>query len=171
MENILPEQSAGTGKPARPTFLTILCILTFIGSGWGIISGITGYLSADATSGITQAAMQDAREQLEDEGNPAANITEKIFSGTSEMMMPANLKKNAVMGIVASICTLLGGILMFKLKKNGYYVYILGTLIGIAAPFVAFGAGNFIAIITTSMIAFFGIAFVILYGLNFKHLQ
>lgn len=171
MENILPEQPAGAGKPARPTFLTVLCILTFIGSGWGIISGITGYLSADATSGITQAAMQDAREQLEDEDNPAANLTEKIFSGTSEMMVPANLKKNAVMGMIASIFTLLGGVLMFKLKKNGYYSYILGTLIGIAAPFVAFGTGNIIAIASSSMVALFGIAFVILYGLNFKHLQ
>lgn len=29
-----------TTTPKRPTFLTVLCILTFIGSGWGIISSL-----------------------------------------------------------------------------------------------------------------------------------
>ena len=27
-------------RPVRPTFLTVLCILTFIGSGWGLISNL-----------------------------------------------------------------------------------------------------------------------------------
>ena len=27
-------------KPVRPTFLTVLCILTFIGSGWGLINNL-----------------------------------------------------------------------------------------------------------------------------------
>jgi hypothetical protein len=38
MSEIL-ENEAGNAK--RPTFLTVLCILTFIGSGWGIISALT----------------------------------------------------------------------------------------------------------------------------------
>ena len=27
-------------KTVRPTFLTVLCILTFIGSGWGLINNL-----------------------------------------------------------------------------------------------------------------------------------
>ncbi|HAP17837.1 MAG TPA: hypothetical protein DCR38_08780, partial [Butyricimonas virosa] len=27
-------------KPVRPAFLTVLCILTFIGSGWGLINNL-----------------------------------------------------------------------------------------------------------------------------------
>lgn len=27
-------------RPVRPTFLTVLCILTFIGSGWGLINNL-----------------------------------------------------------------------------------------------------------------------------------
>jgi hypothetical protein len=32
--------AAAEGAAKRPTFLTVLCILTFIGSGWGLISAI-----------------------------------------------------------------------------------------------------------------------------------
>lgn len=32
------DNAAGAAK--RPTFLTVLCILTFIGSGWGLISNL-----------------------------------------------------------------------------------------------------------------------------------
>ena len=33
----------------RPTFLTVLCILTFIGSGFGILGALYNYGTADAT--------------------------------------------------------------------------------------------------------------------------
>ncbi|HRO46795.1 hypothetical protein [Agriterribacter sp.] len=171
MENLQPDQPVVAAKPPRPVFLTVLCILTFIGSSWGIISGITSYLSANATSGIAQAAMQDAREKVEDEDNAGSKFAEKILSGTSEMLQPENLRKSALFSIIASVFTLLGGILMFGLKKTGFYSYVLGTAIGIAGPFIAFGGGNFLTILSSSFIAFIGILFVILYGLNVKHLR
>lgn len=38
MTETLDLNEEGTGK--RPTFLTVLCILTFIGSAWGVISSL-----------------------------------------------------------------------------------------------------------------------------------
>lgn len=38
----------------RPTFLTILCILTFINSGWNIFQGIGNYTSSEVNAGIIQ---------------------------------------------------------------------------------------------------------------------
>ena len=171
MENFEPGQPNVVAKPARPVFLTVLCILTFIGSGWGIISGISSYLTANTAAGVAQAAMQDAKEKLEDEGNTGSRLAEKMLSGTSEMLQPANIKKSALFSIVASVFTLLGAILMFGLKKAGFYSYLLGTVISIAGPFIAFGGGNFLTIITSSAIAFIGILFVVLFGLNVKHLR
>lgn len=37
-----------TQENARPTFLTVLCILTFIGSGLGIIGGLMGLIGSSA---------------------------------------------------------------------------------------------------------------------------
>ncbi|MBX3256913.1 MAG: hypothetical protein KF862_22440 [Chitinophagaceae bacterium] len=171
MENF-ETTSVAPAKPKRPTFLTVLCILTFIGSGFGIINGTSSYLTADAAAGVAQAAMEDAREKIENESsNPGAQIAEKMLAGASDMFTPENIKKNASFSIVASVFTLIGAILMFGLKKTGYWSYILGTLIGIVAPFVVYGGGNLLTILTSSGIAFIGVLFVVLYGLNFKHLR
>lgn len=171
MENFQSDQPAVPVIPSRPPFLTILCILTFIGSGWGIISGVSGYFTANATAGVAQAAVDDAREEIENKGIAGSTFAEKVLSGTSEMLQPEKLKKNALFSIVASVFTLLGGILMFGLNKTGFYSYILGTAIGVAGPFVAFGGGNVMTILSSSFTAFIGILFVILYGLNVKHLR
>ena len=171
MENFDPGQPNVVSKPARPVFLTVLCILTFIGSGWGIISGISSYLTANTAASVAQAAMEDAKEELENEGKAGSRLAEKMLSGTSEMLQPANIKKSALFSIVASVFTLLGAVLMFGLKKTGFYSYLLGTAIGIVGPFIAFGGANFLTVITTSAVGFIGILFVILYGLNVKHLR
>lgn len=46
MSDILDSTVEGTGK--RPQFLTVLCILTFIGSGLGVLGGLMGLLGSSA---------------------------------------------------------------------------------------------------------------------------
>ena len=61
-------------SPKRPTFLTVLCILSFIGSGLGIIMGIYHL----ATAGATQTAMEmlsPMGDQIEDEMSTAIDST------------------------------------------------------------------------------------------------
>lgn len=43
-DEILDNGGAATGQ--RPTFLTVLCILTFIGSGLGVLGGLLGLIGA-----------------------------------------------------------------------------------------------------------------------------
>jgi|KBSMisStaDraftv2_1062788.scaffolds.fasta_scaffold00027_8 hypothetical protein len=157
--------------PARPTFLTVLCILTFIGSTWGIISGITGYLTANTMSQMVSAATEESRQEIQKSGDEGSKVANSILDSVNAMMNPAAKKKAALFGIVASVLTLLGGFLMFQLKKTGFYTYALGTLVGIIGPFVAFSGAGFMGIVTSSVMAFFGILFVVLYGLNLKYLK
>src|SRR5436190_754439 len=53
--------------PARPLFLKVLCILTFIGSGYGIINSAITYFKADDISNIvsrvTTEVNQDAKRK------------------------------------------------------------------------------------------------------------
>lgn len=44
------------GENKRPTFLTVLCILTFIGSGLGVLGGILGLIGSSALSTFAPAA-------------------------------------------------------------------------------------------------------------------
>ena len=48
MENPFETQAT---RAKRPTFLTVLCILTFIGSGWGVLGSIFNFFTADVING------------------------------------------------------------------------------------------------------------------------
>ncbi len=158
----------------RPTFLTVLCILTFIGSGWGLISNTMGYFSANSSAAAmsmikesANAEMQKAATSSEAGGKIAAEMVGSMMSALN----PENLKKMALAGLAAAVLCLVGAFLMWGLKKTGFYAYIAGTLVGIITPFVLFGGSNIMAMGMSAMIGFVGLIFVILYGLNLKHMK
>ncbi len=56
------QQSTGVPSgPQRPTLLTVLCILTFIGSAWGVISNISSYMNADVSSQVAGTMLDSAK--------------------------------------------------------------------------------------------------------------
>ncbi len=151
----------------RPTFLTVLCILTFIGSAWGIYQGISNYVSADQVAGVTGEAFEKVQEDLGDQ--EGADVASKMLSSISEAVTPEKIKNNGIASAITSILTLIGAILMWGLNKKGFYVYVLGTVAGVVAPIVIYG--GIMGAISGGGIAFFGILFCILYALNLKHMR
>jgi hypothetical protein len=157
----------------RPVFLMVLCILTFVGSGIGLISGITGYF----TAGNTEKQMEEIKSKLNEMDSIGMNkenkATQKIISLSqkfSKGITKEAQQKTSLSNIFSSILCLLGALLMWGYSKKGFYVYILGTIIGIAAPLVFYGVSNFMGMFTAFFVALIGIVFVILYGVNYKHL-
>lgn len=161
-------------SPSRPTFLTVLCILTFIGSSYGIIDGLLSYVNADesvAAKELIQESMDEALEEMEDDGQEkGAEMVNRFMGDIGDAMTVEKIQSAALGGILASVFTLLGALLMWRLKKIGFYSYILGTVISIAVPVMVYG-GGLIGSLTAGIIALIGIIFVVLYGVNFKHLK
>ena len=132
----------------RPGFLTTLCILTFIGSGLGVLGGILGLVGSSALAMLVPA-------------------------GSSVL--------SSVAGLVASGLCLFGAIQMWGLKKQGYVLYLVGSLIAIAMPFISMftmpDAGIFGEAVKSAMLtgALTGLAinvlFIVLYTINKKHLK
>jgi hypothetical protein len=81
MDNL---QNAGgvPAGPLRPTLLTVLCILTFIGSAWGIFSSISNYMNADISSQIAGTALDTAKENIskESDNKAATKMAERVIS-------------------------------------------------------------------------------------------
>jgi hypothetical protein len=98
-------------KPARPTLLTVLCILTFIGSGLGLLA----YLLLAALFG----AMSDMLASI-----PG-------FSG----LMTGGIALFAIMFLLAFV-SLFGAIKMWGLKKIGFYMYAAAQILMIIVPFI-----------------------------------
>lgn len=163
-------------EPAkRPSFLTWLCILTFIGSGWAIISSIYTFTSVDKYANIL-AKENTLKEDTVKVDSSKANhkkgevFSEKIKHSFSKILEKDNLKNLAIGNLIAALITLAGAVLMWNLKKIGFYTYIAGVAIALLVPFFLFG-NDLIAVGATSFNNFFGLVFIALYALNLKSLQ
>jgi hypothetical protein len=128
-------------KPARPTLLTVLCILTFIGSGLSLLL----YLLAAVMFGV----MADVLASIPGMG--------AIVGGGMILFV--------VMFVLAFV-SLFGAIKMWGLKKIGFYLYTVAQVIMIIVPFI-FIPGAQVAV----MSIVFTVLFIVLYGLNLKVME
>lgn len=161
-------------RPAtRPTFITVLCILTFIGSGWGLIGGGIQYFTAEKQAREMTIAKQKASADIqkggkEDEGTKMAG---KMLNSMEGAFTEENLKKAGLAAILAAFFCIAGALMMWMLKKTGFYLYIAGTLVGIVAPFLIYGSNNLMSVISSVFVGFIGLIFVILYAVNLKYMK
>ena len=130
-------------KQVRPVLLTVMCILTFIGSSFIIISTIFSYIS-----------MQNMSEEM------------KVMMGEMTQSSQKDFLIKLIIGILGSLMCLLGAILMWKLKKVGFYLYNIGNIVPLIISYYIptndplFGDS---AIVIGGLMAF---VFMSLYGLN-----
>lgn len=155
-------------KPKRTTFLTVLCILTFLGSGYGIFSGIIAYKGAPKFASEAKAQMEKNRQQSKGKNtNPQA---QKWMNDSAVFFDAEKVKKNSIAGIACNLITFVGAFLMFRMNKTGFLVYVLGTIAGVAAPLFIFG-NNSLAGFLAYIPGFFGLVFIIMYAFNLRDMK
>jgi len=123
----MEEQNVQTTE--RPVFLTVLCILTFIGSGLSLLFALIGLVAAGAIESFAQYMPVGA---------------------------DSGLFKSIIL-IVLLAGSLYGAIQMWKLQKLGFYIYAAANVILLIISFGIF------PLIFTAL-------FIVLYGLNLKHM-
>jgi len=119
-------------KSERPTFLSVLCVLTFIGSGLSLL----GYLFTAVFS----------------------TLLGSLLDSIPSFLLPDIGITSGIIGLVAAAASLYGAIKMWKLEKIGFYLYTAAQVVMLVLSFGIFG------FILTAL-------FVVLYGLNLKHLK
>jgi hypothetical protein len=165
-------QEFETLPPQRPQFLKVLCILTFIGSCYFILTSAITYFNADRTA----SAMVDAQTKMHDKMNKKSNDPEgngfasKVMNNMAVMANPENLRKQSIGNIIGSLLCLFGALLMWRLNRIGFYIYVLGTIIGIIVPFYVYG-NNFLTALSVGFVSFIGLLFIIFYAMNLKSMK
>lgn len=150
-------------KPALPSGLNVLTILTFVGSALALLSGIWSYISAEKS----YENIQKAQENLANApgwvkgmmGPDAVEMAKK----TMENKLPILLLTLAS----AALC-IYGAMEMRKLKKQGFILWLVGEVLPIVASVIFIGFGIFKGV--TLFIMLFPVLFIILYAVNRKHL-
>ena len=155
-------------KPKRSTFLTVLCILSFLGSGYAIFSGIIAYTTADKFT--NQARQQMKKSEQEIKQNPTNNFSNKMLKDVNVFFDAKKIQQNSIASIVCNLITLLGALLMFKMNRKGFVVYVLGTVAGVVLPLLIFG-NNSLAGFLAYIPGFFGLVFIAMYAFQLKDMK
>lgn len=158
----------------RPTFLFVLFVLTCIGTGFGLITGL-----------INLTGFNDLESQLRNASagsSPFSNLNTLDIKEMQSTQDFANL-----MSIVANVLCLAGAIIMFKMRKIGFLPYVLGQIVAVYGTVVGLGildemakimpvqaaadVMQMTAVISLVILVIFAVGFIIMYGVNLKHLK
>ncbi|MFA9370578.1 MAG: hypothetical protein ACERIH_02625 [Labilibaculum antarcticum] len=154
----------------RPTFLTVLCILSFIGSGFLLGATTYQYFTFEKNYPEQMGNFQSTLEMFSDAGTESGFAYESI---ENQMIVLEKTSQNLGMisgvNILFAILSLLGVFLMFKLKKNGFYLYSGANLFWLLVPLVLV---DFEASMMNALfLGLFTILFIIMYAVNLKHME
>lgn len=150
--DLLDELSATDRLQQRPVFLTVLCVLTFVGSGLYIIYS---FYTFSWISGLGEGMTGD--------------LMETEFGNYLRWY-----KLERYVAIIGAIGCSIGAYFMLKMKRFGFYIYVVSQILPLALGVVTMnslgGAGGF-QFITLILSAIFPVGFIILYSLNYKYLK
>ena len=145
-----------------PDMINVLTILTFIGSGLGLISAFWSFARARASYEALSSANLD---QLPD--------WVKRMSGGDPLDAARRALDNRVpiliLALVGCGLCIYGAMEMRKLKKTGFTIYLIGEILPIIASVIFFG--NAAMGIAAILGYCFYIIFIVLYATQLKHLK
>lgn len=159
-------------NPKRPTFLLVICILSFIYlafDGLGIIGGyVTGPDSAEAIK-VEKAALDKQMDDLEAQGATEWKPTIEKFKN-----MIVTLNRNfyyvQALNILIFIVGVTGVVFMFIGRKLGFHLYIIYSLLSVCSYYFFMSPAS----VPTIIIVFSGVIsglFVFLYSRNLKWMR
>ncbi|MGZ3932871.1 MAG: hypothetical protein ACXVPQ_05230 [Bacteroidia bacterium] len=159
-------------QPARPQFLTVICILSFVGCALMFIIGIYGILTR------TPEKMQESIEQIRQFKPEMADHFEQQMI---EMQENPYMRVSQYLSLLYILLSFLGVLMMWKLNRNGFFLYLAGELLFYVGFFVAAkpmmsamdGGGMMPGLgpIMVGLIAIFDLVFIIMYAVNLKHMK
>lgn len=150
-----------TDKKELPSTLNVLTILTFVGCGLGLIFSLASPKLLEFSRSMIEKAAQNTTDDLQLAKLEEARQTMDI---TQQNMIPL-----MGLGIAGIIACFIGAWMMRKLKKDGYYIYVIGQIVPIVGTMVFLGSTyfsdwkNIIGLVIP-------VVFIVLYTLQKKHL-
>ena len=167
-----PMNDPMTGAPKRPTLLTVICILSFLFGAYSLYSDIRLGFTDAAQQDLeeAQAQIQESMDQMGDAASSpmVAQMMESAMAMAEKSVEQA--KPMAYTGLVLTIIGLIGVWLMWNLRKNGFWLYLISSIGSLITPVVFLG-GGMMTILSVGLIGLVSILFIILYAVNLKHMH
>ena len=155
-------------KNERPGFLTVLCIMSFVVSGFMLLYSVFNIMNYDEVS-------QREAVELMSQAVEGKSIIEDTFGGRENSMQiigKEEIENHTVLTLISFlsiILSLIGVFMMFNLKKIGFHFYLSSKVIALI-PLLIFTLSLPI-VVTYAIVSLFAIAFVIMYSRNLKFMN
>ncbi|MFB0998559.1 MAG: hypothetical protein QMC28_07675 [Flavobacteriales bacterium] len=154
----------------RPTFLTVLAIITFV---------VSGFLLIYATFQLLTYSEIEQREAIElmvgQMEETTTNETAEIMgdmTSSIQLMAEENIENHTLfssISLISILLSLFGAFMMFNMKKTGFHLYLGSKIIGLI-PLMFYTLSGLV-VGYYILFGFFTLAFVIMYAVNLKHLK
>jgi len=171
MDSSNPSDNASA---SRPKFLTILCYLTMFASSWIMINSLTALMNPEQVSIAFSKELQKIEVQFEEmfkQDPVASDRVQDLIRATAISNSSSNMRDHSLFSLISNILTFLGASLMLRLKRNGFRLYLFGTILGAITPLLVFGTTNLLGLAYAFYAGFFGLLFIILYASKLKYLN
>lgn len=149
----------------RSEFLTLLCVLTFLSCAWGLFDATVSFWRTDAVAETPLLPRELTPEEKAAE--PKAYFEDRASGDGPMPGDPDQIRLLSIAQFGYSLLTLIGAVLMFNLRRVGFWIYVAGTVFGVVVPVALAGFGA----LNTSFGVFFSIIFAGLYWLNLKDMR
>ena len=161
-----------SASPKRPKMLMVLCILSFICCGLGLLGGIYN---------IIQNRPEAMAENIEKLRQVMPEMADRLEQNMIEAQENVYMQIVPYLNFVYLLISFMGIFMMWKLNRKGYLVYLAGELlpyvgfIVAAKPMLAMmGGGGMMAnvgLISTIFMVVFDLLFIILYRVALKKID
>ncbi|MBK7666328.1 MAG: hypothetical protein IPJ32_02690 [Sphingobacteriaceae bacterium] len=161
-------------EPKRPQLLTVICILGFIMCGIGLLSGVWN---------IIQNTPENMAESIEKMRDFSPEMADKMEENMMAMQDNVYMQVSPYLNFVYILLSFMGILMMWKLQKKGFYLYLAGEIL----PYLGFivagketmammgsaggGAGEIAGFVVVGLMLLFDAAFVIMYAVNLKRMN
>lgn len=149
--------------PARPSFLTVLCILSFIGSGLSTLAGLIGIFASGWIMSMLGMGASQAMSRSEAMGELSADqaaAAEAMADGAAGAVGGIMIVAFVIVFLLSAL-SLFGVIKMWGLKKSGFWMYAIAN--GILLILMLIGM-NWLGVLFTA-------AFIGMYAANLKAMK
>ena len=152
----------------RSQFLTILCIFSFLSCTWGLLESGVALMDPERVAATPFTGHKPSNEANPDRRDPRTFYEDSGANSDNPMPEdPRVVRQLSLAQFVYSLVTLIGVGLMFKLRRIGFYIYIVGTLLGIILPFYFVRLAG----LGTSFSVFFSVLFAVMYGFSLREMK
>ena len=106
-----------------------------------------------------------------DQGAGSAMLSDILNSTMASLQATfVHAREIAVVSLVLSVISLLGAILMFQLRRLGFYLYTAAQILMLfVLPY--FAGFNFMVLAGMLFSAIFAVIFIVMYALNLKYMR